>query len=234
MSTHIVEKEFETAPARWQKSLSMLAVAGLTAIALTALTNNARPTTADKLTLLVLGLAGIVFAFSPLRHRVETHRDAATFWITAVMFIIYGLARRAFAGGLEIKLALLPDTPQTVSYVSVTICALALLTAPLWWKGRSSFTGAVLSALAIVAIISLAIFMFLAKFYTVGEVEILDPVPLVETLRQAIEFGALALACCAASALPFSRRVMLQLLPLLLLALWARHTFAAVPLEESE
>jgi hypothetical protein len=208
----------------------------LLAIALLGLSPTIQPTLADRLTLFLLALGGAVCFWTPVRRYFEERADAATFTVTMAMFIIYGLARQAGPNdGWSLTTRLLPDTPLAISYAARIAVVGAVLTAPLWWRNRNGWTRALLSAIAVVALLGLGIFWFLGRYYSIGETEVLDPSPLVRMLMQTVEFAALALVCSAACALTGTRRILLRVLPVVLLVLWARHQFFAIPIvEEAE
>jgi hypothetical protein len=76
-----------------------------------------------------------------------------------------------------------------------------------------------------------------AVIFLVGVTEgtqFLIPTPLVTTLLQLVEYVALGILCSAATAHPAARRWILRLLPLVLLALWARHHWALPVVEEED
>jgi hypothetical protein len=216
--------------------LSVPAALALAAIAALALLPTVEPTTADRVTFLLLAVVGAVCFWTPGLRFFEERTDAATFALTLVAFLIYGLARQAGPQqGWALRLALLPDTPLVVPYAARIVVVVALVTAPLCWRNRNGWTRALLAAVTVVALLGFGTFVLLGCFYTVGETEVLDPTPLVQLLMQALEFASLALVCSAACAVPATRRWILRLLPVLLLVLWARYQFFPAPkAEESE
>jgi type IV secretory pathway VirB2 component (pilin) len=208
-------------------------VVALLSISLLGLAPTVQPTLADRLTVFLLTLTGAICFWAPVRRYFEKRADAATFAVSLAMFIVYGLARQAGpTEGWSLTTGLLPGTRLTISYAARIALAGAVVTAPLWWRNRNDWTRALLAAIGVVALLGSGIFWFLGRYYTVGEIEVLDPTPLVRMLMQSLEFAALALVCSAACALAAPRRILLRLLPVMLLALWTRHQFFAVPIPE--
>jgi hypothetical protein len=216
--------------------LSLPAALALAALAALALLPTVEPTTADRVSFLLLAVVGAVCFWTRGLRFFEERAEAATFAITLVVFLIYGLARQAGPQeGWSLRLALLPDTPLVVPYAARIVVVAALVTAPLWWRNRNGWTSALLAAITVVALLGFGTFVLLGRFYTVGETEVLDPTPLVQTLIQALEFAALALVCSAACAVTATRRWILRFIPLVLFVLWARYQFFPAPkAEESE
>jgi type IV secretory pathway VirB2 component (pilin) len=215
---------------------SALALLTLVALCLLSLAPTVQPTLADRLTFLLLAITGAVCFWTRGSAFFEERADAATFAVTLAMFVVYGLARQALPDtGWTMNINLLPDTPQTLPVAGLVAIAGAVFTAPLWWRNRNGWTRALLAAIVVVAVLGTAMFWFLGRYYTVGETEVLDPTPLVRLLMQTVEFAALALVCSAACALTATRRILLRVLPVVLLALWARHQFFPAPIvEEAE
>jgi hypothetical protein len=256
--------------------LSLVATAALGVVFALAWTNGAQPSSADKLTLLVLALPGIAFFWTPLfrlfdhqetvpdaarvdaaridaaridaariddeqrgETRIENTRgdnqrreEASAFALSLAMFVVYGMARAAGPNddAWSLHFAALPTTVFAVPWAARVVVLGALVTAPLWMRHLNGWTRAVLGALAIVALLGIASFSFLRGYYPVGETDaILDPKPLADTMMQVVEYGALALLCSAACAVPKTRRIVLRALPLLLLALWVRHQWFPAP-----
>jgi hypothetical protein len=186
------------------------------------------PTPADRVTLLTLAVLGAVCFWTPLLRYFNERPDAATFALTAALFIVYGIARRAGPDeGWALRLAALPDDPFIISWAARVVVLGAILAAPLWWRQVSFWTRSLLTASAIVLAIGLGTFVFLRRYYPpVAETEIVNPKLLVDVVLQAVEYSALALLCNAVCLHPTARRWALRALPLVLLALWARHQFA--------
>lgn len=211
---------FFAAPA----ALALLVIGAL------AFSGAARVTPADKVTLLFLGVLAL-FAWLPLP-RVQTflrRADVASFFLTACAFIVYGLARQvAPAHGFALRFSLLDDS-FILPYAEYAALFGALFSAPLWWKYRSGWTNALLGALALITVFAAGSFWFLGRYLKVGETEELDPRPMIVTLLQVVEYASLSLCCAAVTAHPKTRVLALRVLPIFLLALWARHTFFAAP-----
>lgn len=213
-----------------------LSLLGLCLLAL----GDVRPTSGDQLTLFVLGVAalicvvGNVLGVNPLR-RLFASREAATWALMLAFFVVYGMARRAGPqDGWRLNTTLLPDTPLPIPYAARLVWLGALLSLPAWSRALTAPTRAILASLLLVALFGLGSFLFLRRFYAVGETEILNPKPLLDTLLQASEYGALALCCTAAGANILVRRWVLSALPILLLMIWARHQFRPIPLKEDD
>lgn len=212
------------------------AALALLAIGALAFSGDARATSGDKVTLLFLGVLAL-FAWLPLpRLQMFLRRaDAASFFLTACAFIVYGLARQvAPAHGFALRFSLLDDS-FVLPYAEYAALFGALFSAPLWWKHRSGWTNALLGALVLIAVFAAGGFWFLGRYLTVGETEELDPRAMIATLLQVVEFALLTLCCAAVTAHPKTRVLALRVLPVVLLLLWARHTFfAAPPVEDAD
>ncbi|HEX8550250.1 MAG TPA: hypothetical protein VF681_01715 [Abditibacteriaceae bacterium] len=189
---------------------------------------------ADKITLLFLAICAAVCGWTPLRRHFQ-NADAATFTLAAAWFIIYAVARRGGPSeGWALHFVALPDSSFPISYAARIAVIGALTAAAMNRRTLSSFTRAALGAFLVLGIFVLGTFLFLARFYQIGEVDApLNPVPLVHTLLQLIEYGAVATLCGVAAGDARVRDGLLKVLPALLLALWARHYFAA-PVEEAD
>jgi hypothetical protein len=213
--------------------LSVPAALALAAVAALALLPTVEPTTADRVSFLLLAAVGAVCFWTRGLRFFEERADAATFALALVAYLIYGLARQAGPQeGWSLRHALLPDTPLVVPYAARIVLVAAIVTAPLWWRNRNGWTRALLAALTVVALLGFGTFVLLGRFYTVGETEVLDPTPLVQTLMQALEFAALALVCSAACAVTATRRWILRFIPIVLSVLWARYQFFPAPKAE--
>jgi len=208
---------------------------GLLAIAALAFFPAVTATPADKVTLLFLTVVAFICFWTPLLRRFETHPAAATFALTAAMFMVYSLARTAGPDtGWLLKFPILPEDKFTVSYAAriVILCAIVTLPfgwRPFWWRDLHGWTQSLLLGAVLLAVMATFIFRFLSGAYVVGVTEQLDPTPLVHLGMQLVEYSAVALLCNAVTNHPVARRFVLRLLPFLLLALWARHQFMAAP-----
>lgn len=213
-------------------------VAGL-ALAVTfvlALSSATEPTLADRITLLGLGIFAALCFWTPLLRRIEAQENAPAFVLTAAMFIVYGLARRAGpAAGPALTFSALPGDRFVISYAAFVVVAAALLTTPFWLRHIGGWTRALLAGIILLAALALFSFVFLGRHYAVGPTEIVDPTPLPHLMMQLVEYGALALLCNIVGTHPPTRRLVLRILPLALLILWAWHQFGAPPRgEEAE
>jgi hypothetical protein len=215
---------------RLQSFAAPVSALALAAIFALAFSGGVAPTSADKVTLLFLGVLALAMWLPQTRVQTLLRRaDASSFSLTAALFIVYGLARGGLQSSLTLHFSLLEDR-LPVSYAALLAVGGALLSAPSWWKFRSGWTNALLCALALISLFAAGSFWFLGRYLTVGETEELDPRPMIVTLIQVVEYAALSLCCAAVCAHEKSRVLALRALPFLLLLLWARHTFFAAPL----
>ena len=224
--------------ARWP---ALLATCALLVICATAFSGAAAASSADCAALFFVALCGAV-AFWPRWSRhfwqpTDGARDAATFALLAAMFVIYPLARNVGPGEKwALHFALTGEDAFPISYAACVV----MLAAPIAWFGQrrarvaTGLLPAIGAALGILAFFGVFSFRFLSNFYVVGATEELDPTPLVHLLLQCVEFGALSIVCGVAMNDLAVRKTVLRALPLLLLALWARHQFAAPPVEDAE
>ena len=206
------------------------AAIGLLAIGALAFSGAARATSGDKITLLFLGIVALLAWLPSPRLRAFCSRaDVASFFLTACAFIVYGLARQvAPPHGFALRFPILDDS-FILPYAEYAVLFGALFSAPRWWKHRSGWTNALLGALAMIAVFAAGSFWFLGRYLKVGETEELDPRPMIVTLLQVVEYGLLTLCCAAVSAHPKTRVLALRVLSIVLLLLWARHTFFTAP-----
>jgi hypothetical protein len=188
----------------------------------------------EKLTLLFMAICSGIAVFSPLRRHFRS-LEAATFLFTASWVVLYALARRAGpAEGWSFHLAAEPEVSFTLSYAARIAIAGALVAAAIGRAALSGFTRAALLAMLVAGLLLLGNFLFLAQFFSVGETKQLDPVPLAHALLQLVEYGAIAVLCGVAASDARVRGGLLKVLPILLLALWARYQFGPIPVEEDE
>ena len=189
----------------------------------------------DKITLLFLAICfavALIPAFS--RHLIE-NRDAATWAVLVAGVILFHIAYRAgpLAGeGFGINWSLSPDEPLAISYATRIVVFGALLSAGAW-AAHGGPVRAFVAGLLGLGLTGAAMFYLLSRFYTVGVVETLDPTPLGTLITQIVGYACLGLCARAATATTATRSVLFKVLPLLLLAVWARHQFApiAAPVE---
>lgn len=225
------------APPLW---VSTLAIVPLLLLVLLAFKGEVRATPADRAALLCLALAGALCFWTPARKYFdrangEAH-NAASFALTAAIFVTYNLARRAGPEeGFSLQFAFLPDDKFVVSHAAMIAVVGALATLPFAFKVLGGYTRALLIGALILGVLALGSYRLLGAHYKIGVTEVLDPTPLVHILMQLVEYGALAMLCAFATANLVVRAWLLRVLPLVLLALWARHQFAAPPpVEEDE
>jgi hypothetical protein len=182
------------------------------------------------LTLFVLLLASIIVCWTPVCDKLQEHPDVATFCVTAVMFIVYGLARR-FDGGasLTIHSGIFVGDEYVISPAAILIFIGAIISAPSWIRQFRGWVNAVVVALLTLAVLGFASFWFLSRYYTVGATEILDPTPLLPLAMNILEFFFLTVVCVAACAANNTRKVLLKSIPIMLFLLWGRHAFIHSP-----
>jgi hypothetical protein len=206
---------------------------------------NVQPSPADKATLLFLAVSALLAGWTPLSSHFEDEtngvprrgaHNAATFFLAAALFVVYSMARNGGPEeGWSLRFAFLPDDVFVVPYSARIAVIGALIALPLGLKVLSAWTKAVWITLIILGSIALFSFRLLSGYYPVGVTETLDPTPLVQTWMQVIEYASLAFLCSSATAHPAARRWILRVLPLVLLALWARHQWGPAPqIEEDE
>lgn len=177
-------------------------------------------------TLLTLALTALIICWTPVFEKLQENPDAATFCVTAAMFIIYGLARR-FDGGFDLTVhsGIFAGDEYSLSPAAILVFAGAVLSAPSWLGRFHGWAKAVIAALLALAVLGFGGFWFLSRYYTAGPTEILDPTPLLPLVMNLLEFFFLALVCVAACAGVQTRKVLLRSLPILLILLWGRHAF---------
>jgi len=178
------------------------------------------------LTLFVLLLASIIVCWTPVYGRLREHSDIATFCVTAVMFIIYGLARR-FDGGVSLTVhsGIFVGDEYAISPAAILVFIGAVISAPVWIRQFRGWAKAVIIALLMLTVLGFGSFWFLGQYYTVGPTDILDPTPLLPLAMNVLEFFFLTLVCVAACAADNTRKVLLKSLPIMLILLWGRHAF---------
>lgn len=158
--------------------------------------------------------------------KLQEHPDVAIFCISAVMFIVYSLARR-FDGGLSLTVhsGVFVGDEYAISPAAILVFIGAVLSAPSWMRQFRGWTNAVIVALMTLAVLGFGSFWFLSRFYTVGATDILDPTPLLPLAMNVLEFFFLTLVCAASCAEDKTRKVLLKSLPIMLILLFARHAF---------
>lgn len=181
---------------------------------------------ADRIALLFLTTTCFVVAYTPLHRSLEAQSGGATFLFSAAMFVVYGLARRVVPeAGPSIRFAAMPNDEFIFPYAAYIAVIGAVLVAPYWWKLRSEWPRALLGGIALIALVAGFSFWLLSQYYPVGTTQRVDPSPLPTLLFLLVEYGAVALLCRAAGSHADTRRFLMKVLPLLLLALWARFHF---------
>jgi hypothetical protein len=191
----------------------------------------------DRAALLVMGASALVLL--PFARRVADNSDAST-WVVMLSFaVLYTLARRAWPErALLVAVGGLPDTPFAISPAAWLVVGGALISPGAWKDNLNAPLKALLAALALVCVLGVVSLLYLAPSYPIreaptGNEAITDPVPLINTLLQSVEFAALGLCCAAATSHPVVRLWTLRALPLLLLA-WARHLLRPIVTPEEE
>ena len=187
----------------------------------------------DKTTLLFLGVCFLVALIPAFSRYFVANRDAATWAVTVASVLLFHIADRAGPrDGWSLHWSLTPDEPLAVSYAMRAVVFGALLSAGAWARNGGP-TRAFVGGLILLGITAAASFSLLSRFYKVGVVETLDPTPLGTLMVQVVAYACLALCARAATATPALRNVLFKLMPIVLLAIWARHKFApiAAPVE---
>ncbi len=175
----------------------------------------------------LLGCA-ILLQIPAFWNRLVHSRDGATWVLLCAFFVLFQIAERAGPReGFALKLGLAPDNPLVVSWATGAVVLGALLSLPMWIK-KGGVERFVWLALALVALFGLGMFRLLSEHFKVGETETLAPLPMATLLLQIASYGALALCCRAAVESERMRVWILRALPLVLLIVAARHTFAPI------
>ncbi len=184
----------------------------------------------EKLTLFFLAICFLVALVPAFSRRLVENRDAATWAVLVVGVILFHLAERAgprVGEGFGIHWSLTPDDPLAISYAMRAVVFGALLSAGAWAaRGGGGPARAFVAGLLGLGLVGAAMFWLLGRYYTVGVVETLDPTPLGTLMVQIVGYASLALCARAVTATPALRNAMFKVMPILLLAVWARHQFA--------
>jgi hypothetical protein len=220
---------------------SIFALLALSGVALLALFPDPRllppgAMLSEKATLFFLAATFLVALVPSLHRRLTENRDAATFALLSAFFVLFHLAERAGPReGFSIRFGFLPDDQFAVSYALRLVVVGAVVTFPLWWKGGGP-QRFILAALLLIGILGAGIFGFLARFYTVGATETLDPTPLPTLFLQILGYASVAAICRAATASPATRQLALRALPFVLLLILSKFQFlpAPIPAEDAE
>ncbi len=181
---------------------------------------------ADKTALFAVGFAGAIFVWTPLIRQIQCSPQRSAFFLTAAMFLIYGIARTAGPEeGFSLQFAALPGDKFVIPYSAYVVIFTAILTGPYWWFHRLNSTYALLGGIVLVGGLSFFSFFLLRRFFPAGTTEILDPTPLPSLSMLLVEYSCVALLCHAVAARRRTRRLALRVLPAMMLALAARHQF---------
>ncbi|MEO6908530.1 MAG: hypothetical protein ABI210_11630 [Abditibacteriaceae bacterium] len=202
------------------------AVGALWVVGLLALLPDTSGDLSIPLTFFVLLLASIIVCWTPVYDKLREHPDVATFCVTAVMFIVYGVARR-FDGGLSLTVhsGIFVGDEYAISPAAILVFIGAVLSAPIWIRQFRGWANAMIVALLALTVLGFGSFWFLSQYYTVGLTDILDPTPLLPLAMNLLEFFFLTLVCVAACAADNTRKVLFKSLPIMLILLWGRHAF---------
>ncbi len=184
----------------------------------------------EKSALLFLAATFLIALYPRLQRRLLENRDAATFLLLSAFFVLFHLADRAGPReGFALRLTALPDDAFAVSYALRLAVLGAIASFPAWTKGggpqKSMWT-----ALALIFVLGIGSFWLLARFYPVGATETLDPTPLATLFLQVLGYGAIAALCRAVTSSERATRLLFRAMPLVLLAVWAKMQFVAVPI----
>lgn len=220
---------------------SIFALIALGGVALLAMFPDPRllPATAmlsEKSTLFFLAVAFLLALIPAWQRRLNENRDAATFALLSAFFVLFHLAERVGPReGWSLRFGFLPDDQFAISYALRLVVVGAVVTFPLWWKGGGP-QRFMLAALLLVGLLGSATFAFMARFYTVGATETLDPTPLPTLFLQILGYGSVAALCRAVTASPATRQLALRALPFVLLLVLSKLHFlpAPIPAEEAE
>lgn len=184
----------------------------------------------EKSALLFLLTTFLVALYPRFQRKLIENRDAATFLLLCAFFVLFHLADRAGPRqGFSLRLAALPDDAFAVSYALRLAVLGAILSFPAWFRsgGPSKAIGA---ALLLVGVVGIGSFWFLARFYTVGATETLDPTPLATLFLQILGYGAVAALCRAVTYSERTTRLILRAMPVVLLLVWAKMHFVPTPI----
>jgi hypothetical protein len=222
-------------PGRRELAIASLALGALAAVCILAFFAPAEKVAlADQVALLFLAAMMGSLLWMPLLRALENQHNAATFFLTAAMFVIYSLARRvAPENGWSLRFAKFPADEYIFSYASYVVVLGAILTSPYWRRRGSAWTRSLCAGIVLIAGIAAWSFWLLARFYPVGAAQRLDPSPLPHLVLMLIEYASVALLCRAVCAHVATRHLAFKGLPLVLLALWARFHFSK-PAEDAE
>lgn len=218
---------------------SFLALGALFGVAILALFPDGAllPATArlsEKSALVFLLLAFLVALVPRISRKLLDNRDAATFLLISAFFVLYHLADRAGPReGFSLRLSILPDDAFPISYAFRLAILGAIISFPAWFRAQGP-QKAIGAALALIGALGIGSFWFLARFYAIGATETLDPTPLPTLFLQILGYGAIAALCRAVTSSASATRFALRAMPLVLLLVWAKLQFVAVPIAPEE
>jgi hypothetical protein len=210
---------------------ALLALAGVVVLALfpDARSLSGEQMGPDRATLWFLLVCALIAQVRPLFERLRASRDASTWALLCVFFVLFHLADRAGPReGWSVTFPFAPDDPLAISYATRIIVVGALCSIPLWFRGGGP-QKAILVALGLVGIFGVGMFWFLGQYFSVGADATLSPLPVRTLLVQLVAYGALALCGRAATGEERVRGLMLRALPVLLLVVALRHQLAPIP-----
>jgi len=212
---------------------SYFAALALAGIWLGAVSRHSQNSPADDLTVVFLGLLFALAWVPKLGKRLADNRDATTWALITVGFVLLQLADRTGPNPFNIHISSIQDDPYPISAAGLCAIVGAVLGAPAWIKdgGPAKWVAA---AAVLVGVLGAVNFWFLAQHFQVGATAILDPSPLPSLYIQLVEYGCLALTCRAATASPAVRTWIWRTLPVALLVVRLGHHVLPKPPEEQQ
>ncbi len=218
---------------------SLPAIAALLGVAALALFPDARVLSSsdmapDRAALWFLLVCALVLQIPALWKRLVQSRDGATWVLLCAAFVLFQIAERAGPReGFALTFGFDLEKPPVVSWATGAVVLGALCSLPMWIK-KGGVERFVWAGLALVGVFGWGMFRLLSEYFKVGETETLAPLPMATLLLQIASYGALALCCRAAVESERMRASILRALPIVLLLVAARHTFAPIPAPKTD